>query len=103
MQFMVNKDPYIIMRCPALNLDRNRRRSEILNVCGDLGYNEIFEVTLGVTPEGYTFDTMLEIRVEIRAFISRAYRAALKQRQCKGKGIRFIVLYPPKRSHDLLP
>ena len=20
---------------------------------------------------------------------------------CKGKGIRFIVLYPPKRSHDL--
>ena len=76
---MVNKDTYIIMRCPALNPDRNRRRSEILIESGDLGYNEIFEVILGITPDGYTFDTMLEIRVEIRAFISRAYRAALKR------------------------
>ena len=24
-------------------------------------------------------------------------------KQCKGKGIRFIVLYPPKCSHDLPP
>ena len=34
---------------------------------------------------------------------TRAIKQQLDQSKGKDKGIRFIVLYPPKRSHDLLP
>ena len=41
--------------------------------------------------------------VWIRLFDLCSYLELLSKWQSKGKGIRFIVLYPPKRSHDLPP
>ena len=41
--------------------------------------------------------------VWIRLFDFCSYLELLSKWQSKGKGIRFIVLYPPKHSHDLPP
>ena len=68
------------MRCPAIEVYREPTVSKIQDLCDNLGYRETFEVIVGATPEGYDFESMLEVWVEICAFINKAYMAAINSR-----------------------
>ena len=79
-EYAIEDVEHVLMRCPALEVHRAPILCKIHTLCDNLSYKETFEVLLGATPEGYDFESMLVLRVEICTFIKRVYMIVIKSR-----------------------
>ena len=79
-EYAIEDAEHVLMRCPALEVHRIPILSKIHTLCDNLSYRGTFEVLLGATLEGYDFESMLDVRVEICMYINRVYMITIKSR-----------------------